>query len=144
MGLRVLPCRVSSFSGESFHKVILMQTREQLNKDIEATMHEIGRIKEQIRLATDPMEKRLLTRQKRELQYLQLWRHDLLDRSKSRQEILEDMACTKIRITEVLAEIDETKSPAKKYSLYIRLRDFRYRQLANLDALGWDIDNLKE
>lgn len=121
-----------------------MLTREQLNKDIEATMHEIGRIKEQIRQTTDPREKRRLTRQKRELQYLQLWRHDLLDRSKSRQEILEDMACTKRRITEVLAEIDETESPARKYSLYIRLRDLRYRQLANLDAMGWDVVDLKE
>lgn len=125
-------------------KVIHMQTREQLNKDIETTKQEIGRIKEQIRQATDPREKHLLIRQKRELQYLQLWRHDLLDRSKSRQEILEDMARTKRLISEVLPEINKTKNPEKKYFLYIRLRDLRYRQLTNLDALDWDVDDLKE
>ena len=46
-------------------------------------------------------------------------------------------------ISEVLAEINKTKNPEKKYFLYIRLRDLRYRQLANLDALDWDVDDLK-
>ena len=58
--------------------------------------------------------------------------------------ILEDMARTKRLISEVLPEINKTKNPEKKYFLYIRLRDLRYRQLANLDALDWDVDDLKE
>jgi hypothetical protein len=55
-------------------------TRQELMEAIDRTMYEIGEIKRQIEAATDPREKRRLTRKKRELQYLQLWRYDLLQR----------------------------------------------------------------
>lgn len=55
-------------------------TRTELLESIERTMHEIGRIKRLIDETTDPREKRLLIRRKKELQYLQLWHHDLLER----------------------------------------------------------------
>ena len=55
-------------------------TREELLEAIERTMHEIGKVKRQIEETSDPREKRRLTNKKRELLYLQLWRHDLLER----------------------------------------------------------------
>jgi len=50
-------------------------------EDIAATAEEIGRLKQRIQNAADAKERRRLTRKKRELQYLQLWRIDLLERS---------------------------------------------------------------
>lgn len=55
-------------------------TRDELLEAIEYTMHEIVRVKLQIEESTDPREKRRLTSKKKELQYLQLWHHDLLER----------------------------------------------------------------
>lgn len=55
-------------------------TRDELLEAIERTMHEIGKVKQQINEVADPREKRRLTHKKKELQYLQLWHHDLLER----------------------------------------------------------------
>lgn len=54
-------------------------TLEELLEAIERTMHEIGEVKRQIEETSDPREKCRLTNKKRELLYLQLWRHDLLE-----------------------------------------------------------------
>lgn len=57
-------------------------TRDELLVAIERTMHEFGKVKQQIAESTDPREERRLLRKKRELQYLQLWHHDLLESQK--------------------------------------------------------------
>jgi len=57
-------------------------TRDDLQEAMLRTMKEIETVKEQIKAATDPREERRLTRKKKELQYLQLWHHDLLERQK--------------------------------------------------------------
>ncbi len=61
-------------------------THDELLEAIERTMHEIGRIKQQIEEAANPREERRLARKKRELQYLQLWHHDLLERLELKPE----------------------------------------------------------
>lgn len=61
---------------------VIPVTHDELLEDIERTMHEISKIKRQIEETTGPREKRRLIRRKKELQYLQLWHHDLLERQK--------------------------------------------------------------
>ena len=61
----------------------MTMTREELLEAIDRTKKEIVRVKKQIEETADPREKRRLTRKKRELQYLQLWHHDLLMRMES-------------------------------------------------------------
>jgi len=61
-------------------------TRQKLMEDIKLTMHEIVHLKEQIKQCTDLKETRRLQRRVRELQYLQLWRHDLLNNNAQWEE----------------------------------------------------------
>lgn len=56
-------------------------TRQQLLEDIENTAKEIDQLKQQIQDASSEKEKRRVAREKKELQYLQFWRFDLLERS---------------------------------------------------------------
>lgn len=53
-------------------------TRQELIDEIERTKHEIQYLKRLIEGCSDATEKRQLQRRLKELQYLQLWRYDLL------------------------------------------------------------------
>ncbi|HOV79343.1 MAG TPA: hypothetical protein PK728_04495 [Bacillota bacterium] len=55
-------------------------TRQELQAAITRTLEEIEQVKRQIETAADEREKRRLVRRKRELQYLQLWHIDQLER----------------------------------------------------------------
>lgn len=48
-------------------------TRKQLEQAILQTMADIEKVKQQIAKAVEPKEKQRLLREKKELQYLQLW-----------------------------------------------------------------------
>lgn len=53
-------------------------THQQLIEDIEQTKHKIVHLKKIIEECSDKKEKRRMQCQLKELQYLQLWRYDLL------------------------------------------------------------------
>jgi len=52
-------------------------TREEIEKSVRTTLARILCTKRKISRCTDEREKRKLERQLKELQYLQLWHHDL-------------------------------------------------------------------
>jgi len=54
--------------------------REELQLAIQETLHKIHQIKKQIDEATDPQDEKMLKRKLKELQYLQFWHLDLLER----------------------------------------------------------------
>ena len=55
-------------------------TRDELEKSVLSTLEEINCIKRKIFLCMDAQERRKLKRKLKELQYLQLWNQDLLDK----------------------------------------------------------------
>ena len=61
-------------------------TREELEKAIEETKHEIYQAKEQLDQVTDPRDEKKLVARLKELQYLQLWHVDQL---KTWEQLLE-------------------------------------------------------